>query len=530
MSSKINVTNNYVWTNEHNNISKQILRRYQISNTPSTGWKDGLEGIHTMIGEARARNERLRSYGGKWSLSDVAACNDSMHDTKPLTYFGTVGKNSIAGPPLFADDPLPLDKRLFYFQAGAQINQINNALEARGVCLATTGASNGQTLAGAVSTGTHGSALSIGSMQDYVRALHIVTSENTHFLLQPAAAPALNGNFSQVLGAVAINDDSLFRSALVSFGSFGVIHGIVVEAVSLFMFESYCMRMDYRKAETLYPFLAAFDHARNDNLRPFLAGFGLPSDEDPYHAEIICEPYSSTQNAFLRVMYKRPYDAAACSAEPGSGDTRVGDDILSLIGSITNNVTGLAPVFVHELFSKAAVVQSGYTQTARNIFGDSIQYKPQMGGASTEFGVPIGRAAESVRLIMTVARQSNFIGLFGIRFVKNSQATLAFTRFSPLTCTIELPGLNSPNTQKFFRSVFAEMDNAGIPFTLHWGQEGDYSPKRLASMYGDALGRWVSDRNRFLPDPLQRYMFTNDFMKRCGLGEPAPLTGGTVIA
>ena len=86
MSTKIIVTDNYLWTNEHNNVKKQVLRRYQISNNKSTKWKDGLKGIQEMIANVRSRSERLRSYGGKWSLSDVAICNDSIHDSKPLTW------------------------------------------------------------------------------------------------------------------------------------------------------------------------------------------------------------------------------------------------------------------------------------------------------------------------------------------------------------------------------------------------------------------------------------------------------------
>ncbi len=522
-------TENYTWTNEHNNVVKKVFRRYQISNG-AAGWKEGLAGIQTMIKEARSRNERVRSYGGKWSLTDVAVCNDSIHDTKPLTFFGTVGKNSIKGAPLFKNDPKPLDQRLYYFQSGSQVNQINNVLESRGLSLPTTGASNGQTIAGAVSTGTHGSALKIGAMPDYVRALHIVTGEKEHFFIQPATNPVIGKSFSDVFGAKLISDDSLFNSAVVSFGSFGVILGIVLETVSLFMLETHCKRVDYEKAASVYPYLARFNHGSSTNLTPFLAQFGFPSNEDPYHLDIIANQYSSKQNAFLRVMYKRPYDKAKLSPAPGPSATRVGDDILSIIGSVTSTAGALASVIVNQLFGQAGTVQSGYTQTPRNIFGDSTIYKPKNGGASTELGVPVGNAAEAVHRIMAAAQQKNFVGLLGIRFLKNSAATLAFTRFAPLTCTIELPGLSSDNTQNFYRQVFEDLDAAKIPFTLHWGQEGDYSPKRLNAMYGAAVTTWVNDRIRLLPDPIQRYMFTNDFLKRCGLSEAPALKGGDVIS
>lgn len=529
MSSNIIITDNYRWSNEHNNINRQVLHRYQISNAANGGFKDGLAGIQKMIGQARSRNERLRSYGGKWSLSDVAICNDSIHDSKPLTYFGTVGANSINGDALFPNDSTPFEKRLFFFQAGCQINQINNTLEARGFCLPTTGASNGQTISGAVSTGTHGSALKIGAMQDYVRAIHIVTSETDHFFIQPSSKPVINSNFSNVFGAKLINDDKLFYSAVVSFGSFGVVHGYIVEVVTLFMFETYCKRIDYDVAEEVYRSLTNFNHSVSDNLKSFLLNNGLPSDEDPYHLDIIVNPYASSKNSYLRVMYKKKLDKNRLSPPPGGSSTRVGDDIISLIGMMSDSASAVVPVIVNGLFGSVAEVQSGYTQTPKNIFGDSTIYRPKGGSASTELGVPIDKAAQAVRSVMRIANQSNFAGLIGVRFVKNSNAVVAFTRFSPLTCTIELPGLNSTNTQNFYLKIFKAMDDLSIPFTLHWGQEGDYSRSRLNSMYGNKLTEWIDERNKFLPDPMQRYMFTNDFMKRCGLSEAPGLQGGEDI-
>ena len=90
-------------------------------------------------------------------------------------------------------------------------------------------------------------------------------------------------------------------------------------------------------------------------------------------------------------------------------------------------------------------------------------------------------------------------------------------------------GFESERTRNFYKQVFLELDNAKIPFTLHWGQQGDFSKKRLAVTYGDALVEWINNRNRLLPDPIQRYMFTNDFLKQAGLSESPNLTGGGEI-
>lgn len=525
MSNTINITDNYVWSNEHNNINKQILHRYQIYNT--TGWKDGLAGIQEMLRQAKSKMERVRSYGGKWSLSDVAVCNDNMHDTKPLTFYANLGKSVIDGVPFYADT-LPLEKRLYYFQSGAQIVQINNVLEKAGLSLPTTGASNGQTLAGAVSTGTHGSALKVGAMQDYVRALHIVISETEHYIIQPTSQKIVNKSLSDIFGATLLTDDDIFYAALVSFGSFGIIHGIIVETVSLFQLETYCLRVNYSDINDVYNSLQTFDHSSSTNLTGFLNKNGIQCTEDPHHLDIVLNPYADSSNAFLRVMFKRKYDKNKLSPEPKPG-SRVGDDILTAVSSIADIVGEAVPTVVSMLFGQVAQVQSGYTQTPRNIFGDSTIYRPKNGGASVELGVPIGKASDAVNSVLASAKGAAFAGVIGIRFVKNSLATLAFTRFAPLTCTIELPAVNSQATQQFYRKTFQELDNNNIPFTLHWGQEGDYSQQRLYKMYGNDVDKWIKQRERLLTDSIERYMFTNDFLKRCGINEPAPLVQGQIV-
>ena len=255
----------------------------------------------------------------------------------------------------------------------------------------------------------------------------------------------------------------------------------------------------------------------------------MPGSEDPYHFEIVINPYSDEKNAFVRVMYRRDFNPAELDPPPSVSGTRVGDDIVSTIGSMADMVGFAVPHMVNILFGQVGEEVSGYTQTHRHVFGDSTIFKPNDGTASTELGVSVANAKQATDIIMGLAKEHNFPGVIALRFVRPTVATLGFTKFSPLTCTIELPGLNSENTSKFFAAVFSSMDAAHIPFTLHWGQQGDYSAIRLNQMYGDAVDEWMNAREHLLPDPWQRYTFTNDFMNRCGLSEPIPLVGGSPI-
>ena len=57
---------------------------------------------------------------------------------------------------------------------GITIHDLNDALDGMGLAMPTLGGANGQTLAGAFSTGTHGSDVDLPPIADGVRAIHMV--------------------------------------------------------------------------------------------------------------------------------------------------------------------------------------------------------------------------------------------------------------------------------------------------------------------------------------------------------------------
>jgi hypothetical protein len=137
---------------------------------------------------------------------------------------------------------------------------------------------------------------------------------------------------------------------------------------------------------------------------------------------------------------------------------------------------------------------------------------------SAELGVPQVHARKAIEIINRTARSHTFAGVVAARFVKASCATLAFTRFAPVTCTIELPGAGSERTAAFHALVLAALDAEQVPFTLHWGQCGDFSPSRVRGMYGGAVDVWLGQRRALLTAGGRR-LFANDFLRRCGLAD-----------
>ena len=61
--------------------------------------------------------------------------------------------------------------------------------------------------------------------------------------LERASRPVVTPAFAAALGAELWRDDALFEAALVSFGSFGILHGLLIETEPLFLLEAYRQRL-----------------------------------------------------------------------------------------------------------------------------------------------------------------------------------------------------------------------------------------------------------------------------------------------
>src|SRR5207344_1908887 len=102
-----------------------------------------------------------------------------------------------------------------WVRAGTKIHALGELLASNGLALANQGDVDVQAIAGAVSTGTHGTGPTLGSISTQVLALRIVTAD---------------GN---VLECSRQADEEVFRAAAVSLGSLGVITAVRLRLLPL---------------------------------------------------------------------------------------------------------------------------------------------------------------------------------------------------------------------------------------------------------------------------------------------------------
>ena len=295
--------------------------------------------------------------------------------------------------------------------------------------LRCSGGSNGQTIAGAFSTGTHGASINFGRLSEMVVGLHIVTGPDRHVYIERASRKITSDAFHQKVGAEVIFDDDLFNAALVSFGSFGIIHGVLLEVEDKFLLKQNLKRV---------PFDQALDEAvTQGNFSAIQDHIDFPIDT-LYHFELAINPHdfefdNASKGTYLRVMSKigvEPYDPIVATEKYSYGD-----DTLGLIQSVLDAVEKTAgflnrlliPKLVNVLFKLAYDRPETATGTIGETF-NSTKFRGQL------FSAAIGLDRKDVKKVIELCLQTNnsikLAGVMAFRFVKGTKATLGFTRWS----------------------------------------------------------------------------------------------------
>ena len=495
------------WENRHKTFSDRIEGLYDMWNAHSEdligGYNAMTSTIQAFIAQAISDNTTVRALGAGWSFTRVAVTAGRMLNTKPLNWRFHLPESDIA--PRYRGSR----RHLLFAQCGCSIQELNLHLKRSQQCLPTSGASNGQTIAGALSTGTHGSAFDVGAIPEYVVGLHLIVGPDRHVWLERASYPVITDSFAARLNAECVRDDALFNAALVSFGSFGFIHGVLLETEDLYLLETY--RVRHPLDTPLRRLMATLD---------FDEATGLPfGTKRPFHFQVTVNPYDLKDGAYCSVMYKHPYKPDYTPPPFSKSGHAPGDDAPAFLGGLRNSLPVLVPFLVNWLLKS---VYKPYTEPVWGIPSEIFTNTDVRGKVmSTAIAFPLNCVNAVTDLLLELNRtEGPFSGVFAYRYVKSTSATLGFTRFKPITCVLELDGLLCHRDQQFCEKVWEALEAERIPYTVHWGKCCELNPVRLRNMYEADLDAWLAARNQLL-DPACRRVFTNGLMEEWGLGSTA---------
>jgi len=512
------------WNTFHNNGPFPTKVLYETSletkgNMPSFSdrYNDAAKEIQRLIKSALDSQQGFRAYGSAWSMSHIAHQKDNMHFNAAMNLKRAVSADEMHVSTTF------LQENLFFFQCGNIIKEISNFLFDQGKSLKVTGASNGQTIAGCISTGVHGSAWDVGAVQDIVVGINLIIGDTSDDIvyLERHTKPALNDIFANRINARVIRNDGLFNAALVSLGSFGFIHGVVVEVEDRFLLNRYVKKIDKALALQLSQSMD-FEHS----------DFQIPGETDingkpnrPFHYKVFINPYVNDPEYVVELMYKKPYRSGYPDPVPKI-KTAVYRDLLLLFTHIAEKFKNSIPTLIKALqTSILPPIDLDVTGTLSEIFWDAGFQGPAY---ACSVGIDNSDSPRALELLVNLAGEEGPIpGIYAMRFVKQSGATLAFTKF-PVTCMLEIDGLiwnpkdNNISLPKFCTRMIEVLQANNIAFTLHWGKNADWSfPGLVQYMYGNSAHEWMSHRSALLRKEIAE-LFSNDFLQDTALSEYLP--------
>lgn len=500
-------SNDNLFTNWHKTITdRPTLKRIDALNSnPSRSsgprYNESTREFQKLIREALHDQTEIRALGGAWSFSEITATKGILVDTDRLTYKFRIRKTQTH--PNF----LGAAENLRFVQCGNAISTLNKYLARNGKSLKTTGASNGQTIAGAISTGTHGSAIEVGSISDCIRSIHLITSPDRSVWLERDSQPTVGDAYARNVADKVIRCDSMFNAALVSFGSFGIIHGVVIEVTDLFYL--HCSKQFLEFNTGMWKAITKLDFSD--------VGFPKPiPGRGPYHVKIVIEP-NNRDKIVAEVIYKyfEGEEPPNCEkAEPG-GKSGQSDDAFSFVSAVTDMAGVVAAGPVSLLFRTFFKEKSGVCGPIGDIFSDTTTRGEAF---STAMGIPLERVEEALKITLKEYDHYWAPVIVALRYVRASKGTLAFTAHSPTTCILEVDGPGSTRVSTLTQKIWDALDAAGIPYTFHWGKLNNLSAANVRKRFGDQkVQSWLDARRKILDTTELRKAFANDFLRKLEL-------------
>ncbi len=426
------------WRNNTGNEGIDPLRQV----TPTT-----LEELCAIVREAERDGCAVRAVGSGHSWSDVALTDGilihptgmnrpldlesdllrpgiaeehaGMRDSADLTgthdadaHHAGAQKASTHHP----DAPHTKGRTLVRVQAGMTIAELNAYLQERKLALPNMGGFDGQTVAGVISTSTHGSGIGFGPLSDFVRSLDIVAASGTVHRIEPRDGPSDPEAYRARYPDHQLHqDDHWFNAAVVGMGCMGVIHSVILEVGPLFYL---------REVRTM----STWSQVREELAR----GEVLAQNA---HYELIFSPYPGDDGEIeCLVTTRNPIPPSEYRH-----DHRRSRSLLMELAArfpltplLINLAVGLRPQISPFLLKQSlkALVNDDYVNISYRVFNiGAANYLPAY---SCEIGVPIDERQfhlAAVERIVEVAAQRRRLGdvyhsaPISLRFVKASNAS-----------------------------------------------------------------------------------------------------------
>jgi len=307
-------------------------------------------------------------------------------------------------------------------QAGIRLRELNQRLAALGLALPNLGDINVQTLAGAISTATHGTGLRLGNIGTAVIAMELVTGTG------------------EVIRCSPTDDPDLLRAARAGLGAIGIITEVTLQCVPAFNLRA------VETIETLDQVLADFD------------GFVASAD----HAELYWMPGSRRCQVKRNHRTDRPADPP--SRLGYLRDKWIGENLgFGLACRVGRRFPSLAPKVARLVTSVAS--ERDFVDRSDKVFSSPRHVR----FVEMEYAIAIEHLPAALAQVRELATQLAFPPLFPIEVrVSAADDAMLSTGYGRTNAWIAVHQYRGAPYEAYFHAVEDVMDRFdGRP---HWGK------------------------------------------------------------
>jgi FAD-linked oxidoreductase len=408
-------------------------------------WPRSTAELAEVVARAGAQGRRVRAVGAGHSFSDIALTDGVLVQIDRMA------------------DVLDVDRSsgLVRVQGGITIHALNQRLAAEGLAMENLGDIDVQSIAGAISTATHGTGARLRNIPAQVAALTLVLADGS------------------TLVCSAEDEPELFRAARVSLGALGIVAEVTLRCVPAFVLEG------RDRPAPLADTLERFEELALDN----------------DHFEFFVFPHCDT-------ALTRTNNRTDGPARPRGRASAYANDVL-----LTNHAFGAFCALGRRLPAQIPRINRLVTRLAgssrRVERSDRIFASPRLVRfTEMEYSLPREHTPEAVRRVLRLVKDRGFAVPFPVevRTVAPDDAFLstAAGRDSGFVAVHMYKGMAF---EPYFRAVEAIMDELeGRP---HWGKRHFQTAAALRPRYPD-WDRFQAVRRRL--DPEGR--FANAYIER----------------
>jgi hypothetical protein len=511
-------------TNHSKNV--QFTPAFAFRPSPDLG---ELARVVRFVHEHLPANTKIKAGGSLHAYSDVAATSavfihpEQMKGIRALPAAGAVDDTVRAG----------IGRPLVEVVAGTTIAELNKELWARGLSVPNLGGYDGQTVAGVLATGTHGSVLGRGPLFEMIQATTLVRADGSVVRIEPKDGLSDPVAFAaQHPDIELLQDDDAFAASLLHNGTLGVVHSHVLKVTDAFHLSEARTLSDVDTVKGLLKDGGVYElfGEASSSSSASSASSTSPLPGHPaknFHLEFWFNVHSDTVVVTSRnkvEVTKEPFDLHDRPGRDLFEALRMGgtwtrpmlptwltENAPGLVGGTTSAVARLVPKATPWLIDQAMKIlpDKEYVQRSYNVFniGDGANAIPAL--ASTIF-VPLRddqylRALDVFRETAArfAAADKYQTGPVSLRFVKGSEAALGINEDVASFEIIFAEGTPhaAEMTAAYYEALRARL---GDDVTYHWGQ---FSPGLSAAEVSSSFPRVDSfQKLRRAFDPTNRFL------------------------